>query len=129
MDRAVFDGHMKKARTNIESAQVLFNNGMYDGAVSASYYAVFHTVSALLASKGMGFNKHKTVINKYNEIFVYPGLIGSVSYRVLSALFKQRLECEYDPIIFIGETGAKEAIALAQSALQDIEHYCQTNNL
>ena len=41
-------GHMKKATNNLEIAQMLLNNGMYDGTVSSSYYAVFHAVSALL---------------------------------------------------------------------------------
>jgi len=120
---------MKKAHSNLESAQMLFNNGMYDGAVSSSYYAVFHAVSALLASKGMEFSKHKTIINKYNEDFIHTGLISSISFRALTALFRLRLDCEYDPIMFIGKDGAKEALKLAQAAIQDILDYCQTNNI
>ena len=113
----------------MESAEMLFDNGMYDGAVSSSYYAVFHAVSTLLASKGMEFNKHKTVISKYNEVFIHTGLISSISFRSLTALFKLRQDCEYDPILFIGEEGAKEALKLAQAAMQDIMEYCQINNI
>ena len=129
MDNKAVAGHMKKARSNLESAQMLFNNGMYDGAVSSSYYAVFHAVSALLASKGMEFSKHKTVINKYNEEFIHTGLINSISLRSLTALFRLRLDSEYDPIIFVGEDGAKEALKLAQAAVQDIIDYCRANNI
>ncbi|MCL2360573.1 MAG: HEPN domain-containing protein [Defluviitaleaceae bacterium] len=126
--KAVF-GHMKKAHSNLESAQMLFDNGMYEVAVSSSYYAVFHAVSALLASKDMEFSKHKTVINKYNEEIIHTGLISSISFRSLTALFRLRLECEYDPILFIEEDGAKEALKLAQAAVQDILDYCQVNNI
>jgi len=122
-------GHMKKAGSNLESAQMLFDNGMYDSAVSSSYYAIFHAVSALLASKGMEFSKHKTVINKYNEEFIHTGLISSISFRSLTALFRLRLDCEYDPMVFIGEDGAKEALRLAQVAIQDILNYCRANNI
>ena len=127
-NKAVY-GHMKKAHSNLESARMLFNNGMYDGAVSSSYYAIFHAVSALLASNGMEFSKHKTVINKYNEEFIHTGLISSISFRSLTALFRLRLDCEYDPMIFIGEDGAKEALKLAQTAMQDILDYCQAKNI
>ena len=129
MGNKAVTGHMKKAHDNLESARLLFNNGMYDSAVSSSYYAVFHAVSALLASKGMEFSKHKTVINKYNEEFIHTGLISSVSFRSLTALFRLRLDCEYDPILFIGEDGAKEAIKLAQTAIEDILDYCRENNI
>jgi len=60
-DRAI-SGHMKKAQSNLDSARILYANSMYDSAVSSSYYAIFHAVSALLASRGMEFSKHKTVI-------------------------------------------------------------------
>jgi len=44
-------------------------------------------------------------------------------------LFRLRLDCEYDPIMFIGEDGAKEAIKLAQTAIEDILDYCRENNI
>jgi len=129
MGNKAVSGHIKKAHSNLESAQMLFDNGMYDSAVSSSYYAIFHAVSALLASKGMEFSKHKTVINKYNEEFIHTGLISSISFRSLTALFRLRMDCEYDPIVFIGEDGAKEALKLSQVAVQDILDYCQANNI
>jgi uncharacterized protein (UPF0332 family) len=129
MNNRAVSGHMKKAQSNLDSAQMLYDNCMYDSAVSSSYYAVFHAVSALLASKGMEFSKHKTVISKYNEEFVRTGLISSISFRSLTALFRLRIDCEYDPIVFIGEDGAKEALKLAQAAIQDITEYCRANNI
>jgi len=129
MDNIAVTGHMKKAQINLDCAQMLFSNGMYDSAVSSSYYAIFHAVSALLASKGMAFSKHKTVINKYNELFVHAGEISSISFRALTALFKLRMDCEYDPIVFIGEEGAKEALRITQEAMQDIHNYCNANDI
>ena len=129
MDNGAISGHIRKALGNLESARVLFDNRMFDNAVSASYYSVFHAASALLASKGMEFSNHKTMISKYNEIFIRPGLIGGVSFRALTALFKLRLDYEYDPILFIGEDGAKEALRMAFAAVQDIKEYCGANNM
>jgi len=129
MGNNAVSGHMQKARSNLKSAQILLDNEMYDSAVTASYYAVFHAVSALLADKDMSFNKHKTVINKYNEVFINTGAISSLSFRSLNSLFRRRLESEYDPTNFAGKDGAKEALQLAQSALQDIFEYCKINNV
>ena len=41
MDNKAVTGHMKKAHNNLEGAQTLFNNGMYDGAVSSSLLRCF----------------------------------------------------------------------------------------
>jgi uncharacterized protein (UPF0332 family) len=117
-------GHMKKAMNNLQSAQLLFDNELYDEAVNASYYAVFHGVSAILADKGFSFNKHKTLINKYNEVFIYPGLISSQSFRALTALFNQRMVSEYRATVFTKQEGANEALKLAKSAVQEIIDYC-----
>jgi len=122
-------GHMKKAFANLESAHMLFKNGMYDNVVTSSYYAVFHGISALLANKGMEFGKHKTVIGKFNEVFIHAGLISSTSFRSLNSLFRRRMNSEYNPIIFEGEDGANEALYLAQDALQEILDYCNANNI
>jgi len=77
----------------------------------------------------MEFSKHKTVISKYNKEFIHTGLISSISFRSLTALFRLRMDCEYDPIVFIGEDDAKEALRMAQVAIQDIYDYCRANSI
>jgi uncharacterized protein (UPF0332 family) len=129
MVNEVVSGHITKAISHLKSAQLMYDNELFDTAVSSSYYAVFHGASALLADKNMGFSKHKTVISKYNEVFVYPGLISSYSFRALNALFSRRLDSEYKATVFIGSEGAKEAIQLAKTSVQEILDYCTASNI
>ncbi|MCL2199653.1 MAG: HEPN domain-containing protein [Defluviitaleaceae bacterium] len=129
MENEIVRGHMKKACSNLKGAQVLFENEVYDSSVSSSYYAVFHGVSALLAVKGFEFKKHKTVISKYNEVYIHAGLIGSASFRALTSLFSRRMEGEYEATTFIGKEGASAALQQAKLAVQDIMEYCKANNI
>jgi len=121
--------HMKKSLSRLKSAQMLNDGGQYEEAIGASYYAVFHAISALLAVKKLHFNTHKGVISNFNKEYVHTGLIGSVSSKVLSDLHNKRNESEYDPTVFTGEDGAKESLRLAQEAVQDIISYCKTNSI
>jgi len=69
------------------------------------------------------------VISNFNREYVHTGLIGSISSRALSDLHNKRNESEYDPTVFVGKEGAKEAIKLAQAAVQDIFGYCKSNDI
>ena len=121
--------HMKKSASRLKSAQLLKAGEYYEEAIGAAYYAIFHAISALLALKGLHYSSHKAVISNFNREYVHTGLIGSISSKALSDLHNKRNESEYDPTVFVGEDGAKEAIQLAQTATQDIFDYCRVNNI
>jgi len=125
----IVSAHMNKSASRLESAQVLIDNKHYEEAIGAAYYAIFHAISALLAAKGLDYNSHKAVISNFNKEYIHTGLIGSISSKALSDLHNKRNESEYDPTVFVGEDGAKEALQLAQEAVQDILNYCKDNGI
>lgn len=51
-------------------ANIALTNDQYDDAVSRSYYAVFHAISALLFTKGLSFSSHSQTIGAFNKEFV-----------------------------------------------------------
>ena len=125
----IVSAYLRKSASRLKSAQVLIDKKCYEEAVGAAYYAIFHAISALLAVKGLNYDSHKGTISNFNKTYVHTGLIGSISARALSDLHNKRNECEYDPTVFTGEDGAREALQLAQAAVQDILDYCKANNI
>jgi len=45
--------YLDRARQDVQAAQSNLDQGFYGVAVSRAYYAMFYSVSALLASKGI----------------------------------------------------------------------------
>lgn len=56
-----------KANNSIKTAQILFNEKIYDVSTSRAYYAMFYLVEALLISEGLSFSKHSAVISKFGQ--------------------------------------------------------------
>jgi uncharacterized protein (UPF0332 family) len=117
------DGHMRKAMSRLKSVELLFENGLYDEALGAAYYAVFHSISAVLAIDDQEFKSHKGVLSNFNRLYVQTGKIGGISAKTLVALHDKRNESEYRPTVFAGKEGVAEAIKQAVNAVDDIFNY------
>jgi len=59
-----------KARKKVATAKTNLDNDQYDDAVSRTYYAVFHAISAALLSKGLHFSSHGQTIGAFNREFI-----------------------------------------------------------
>ena len=59
-----------KVNEKLYSAQLNYNNELYDDAVSRLYYSVFHTISALLLTKDLTFSSHSQTIGNFNREFI-----------------------------------------------------------
>ncbi|MCD7817447.1 MAG: HEPN domain-containing protein [Lachnospiraceae bacterium] len=61
---------LEKAEKCYESAIILANSGDYNGAANRSYYAIFHSVRAILALEGVDFAKHSGVMAYFQKNYV-----------------------------------------------------------
>jgi uncharacterized protein (UPF0332 family) len=57
---------LKKGRKKLKSAVINFENECFDDSVSRAYYAVFHTISAVLMTKKITCSSHKETIGAFN---------------------------------------------------------------
>ena len=122
-------GHMKKAASRLKSADLLYANGLYDEALGAAYYAVFHAVSAVLAVESYEYKSHKGVLSNFNRLYVQTGKIGGISAKTLVALHDKRNDNEYRPTNFVEKEGVAEAIKHAVNAVDDIINYFMVNQI
>lgn len=77
-----------KARQKISAAHFDMQNGFYDDAVSRSYYAVFHSITAVLSIKGLSFSSHTQTIGAFNKHFVKEGLFPVQTTRMIKRLIE-----------------------------------------
>lgn len=94
---------MDLSRWRIEKAEKTFLEGekllalrLYNGAINRFYYAAFHAVRALLATKQLDSSKHSGVIALFNREFVKPGIVSKETGKILSTTFSLRSEADYD---------------------------------
>ncbi|HHV62473.1 MAG TPA: HEPN domain-containing protein [Firmicutes bacterium] len=112
----------KAEKTFIEGDQLL-ELGSYNGAINRFYYAAFHAVRALLATKKLDAAKHSGVIALFNREFVKTGVINKKASKTLSMVFALRSEADYDDFRNFGLQEVKEARNAVRSLIDEISAF------
>lgn len=109
---------LEKAKATFRDGEELESLGSYHSAINRYYYAAFHAVRALLATKGLDSSKHTGVISYFNREFVKGGLVDKTSSKALSDLFRLRSNADYDDF----KTFSQEDCVTAKEQARGIIH-------
>lgn len=108
---------MRRAGTAIGAANLLFNNGFLNDALSRLYYFLLYNIRALLLTEGFEPKSHEGALRLFALHFVKEGIFDSKDSHIFSKLMKYREEADYNPsYIFTRDDFVefkKEAAALA----------------
>ena len=105
---------LERATTALRAAQVCFDAGLWDDAVSRSYYAAYHTVQAVVFTAGLEARTHEGLHDLFFLHFIRPGLFPRRLARLVASLQKYREQADYSRAIRFDEDGAREAVANAR---------------
>jgi uncharacterized protein (UPF0332 family) len=87
---------LDKARSSVEAAELLAQQGYFAFAVSRAYYAMFYVAESLLLGEGLAFSKHAAVIAAFGERLVKPGTVSPEFHRFLIEGQDSRNAGDYD---------------------------------
>ena len=88
---------MEGAGKATEAANLLFNNGLSNDAISRLYYFVLYNIRALILTKGLEPKSHEGTLRLFGLHFVKEGIFDPKSSHVFSKLMKYREEADYNP--------------------------------
>ncbi len=60
-------------KEELSAAELLLNNNLYRACISRAYYALYHTVQALLSAKNINTRTHKGLIQQFGQNFIKTG--------------------------------------------------------
>jgi len=106
----VLKGMLAKAKSKLAAARRELKAGTPDEAVSRAYYAVYHAISAVLASRGCAFSSHSQTIGGFNARFVRTGLFPKDTTRILHRLFEHRQTADYDWTVAVDPESARRDV-------------------
>ena len=64
---------MERAKELIDDAKQLYKSGSYKSSNNRAYYAIFHTMRAVLALEEVDFKKHSGVIQYFQREYIKTG--------------------------------------------------------
>jgi uncharacterized protein (UPF0332 family) len=88
---------LSRSQRALAEANLLYNNGYLNGAVSRLYYSLLYTIRALLFSRGLEPKSHEGALRLFAREFVKKGVFTSGSSHVFARLMKYREEADYNP--------------------------------
>lgn len=114
---------MEKTMDSLEVAKQLHNLSHYNDTASKAYYAVFHSLQAILLTKGLSFSKHSAVLSAFNKGFIYSGVFDKNFYNKIIRLFKDRQIGDYEYEICIDRESSEADICDAEMIINAIGAY------
>ncbi len=88
--------------------------------INRAYYAMFYSLLALFASKGMGTSKHAGVIAIFDREYVKTGIFPKEMSRILHKAFYLRQDSDYKEFSLLTRAETVEILSGADAFLQAI---------
>lgn len=112
-----------KAEDKMKTARLDFANGQYDDAVSRTYYAVYHMMTAVLFQHGQVYSSHSQTIGAFNRDFIKTGIFPKEFTRMIQGLFEDRQAGDYDVVLRIEQATAQADITYAETICATLAAY------
>lgn len=116
---------LEKAENCLKSAHILTVAEDYYGAANRSYYAIFHSVRAILALDGVDFSKHSGVMAYFQRQYVKTEIFPKEYSKILREAFDVRSDADYDDYYVLSKDKVQKQIDQAQFFLAGMKEYVE----
>ncbi|MEE0745469.1 MAG: HEPN domain-containing protein [Anaerovoracaceae bacterium] len=114
---------MERAKELIDDAKQLYKSGSYKSSNNRAYYAIFHTMRAVLALEEVDFKKHSGVIQYFQREYIKTGIFEKAYSDIIISASEIRNASDYDDFFLASKEETKEQIDNAELFCKAIEEY------
>lgn len=111
---------LSAAADELKSFAANVGAGVPRKALGNLYYAAFHLVQALLASRGVSAHTHNGVQTAFSLHFVKPGSVSKASAKLLSELQAVRERADYQVDLAYDSSDVKRHLASATPLIEEL---------
>lgn len=115
---------IETAKSDLNSAKILFEAEEFRGANNRAYYAIYHIISAVHALDGNAYKKHKDALANFNKEYIKNEVFSKEFGRRIAEAEEIRHASDYDDFFIATRDEAMEQIELAEQLISVIESYC-----
>ncbi len=111
------------SKETLEEAEALLALGKYKGANNRAYYAIFHSLRAILALDGLDSRKHSGVIAMFNERYVKTQIFTSNYGKIVANASAIRNNSDYDDFYIATKEQAQKQVEDAKFFYSAVENF------
>lgn len=119
---------LERAKEDLEVAKLNYNNNFYKSANNRAYYAIFHSIRAVLALERVDFKKHKDVQAYFNKNYVNTGVFPKKMGHKIVVASNIREDSDYDDEFIVDKNKTLEQIETAEELIKLVEEYINKNS-
>jgi uncharacterized protein (UPF0332 family) len=116
---------IRKAKDNLDAAELLIGQGFIEIAASRAYYTMFYLAEALLMRKGLHFSSHSAVIAAFGKEYAKTGEVDSKYHQYLIKAQAIRQISDYGYNEPLPKNDVEVVIRWAREFFQVVEDYLQ----
>jgi len=112
-----------RAEETLREMEILFQRGLYNGAIDRAYYAAFHAATAALLSLDLESARHSAVIAHFGKEFAKTGKLAPQHHQTLIEAFSLRQRADYDYTVKIERETAKRVVGGCRQLVEAVRTY------
>jgi uncharacterized protein (UPF0332 family) len=119
---------LERGAESLKGAEVNLKEGLFDESVSSAYYAMFHSIKAILLTIDQEPATHQGVVTLFGLHFIKPGIIEEEYNSLFIEAKDDREDSDYDVTRKFARGEAEERIASAKILTARIADYLKRNS-
>ena len=120
---ALANYRLDRASSELASSRDNLSAGRYAESLSNSYYAIFHSVRAVLALEGKDFKKHSGVISYFQVQYIKTGLFSKEISNFIQGAFRLRTKADYEDFYVAARIDAERQLRNAEAIHAQVTEY------
>ena len=118
---------LEQAEEDLEVAKLLYEKKYYKSSNNRAYYAIFHSMRAVLALEAIDFKKHKDVQAYFNKNYVNKEIFPKKMGRRIAEASKAREDSDYDDEFSANAEDTLLQIQTAEELIKLVKKYIEKN--
>lgn len=116
---------LEKALSCIEESEMCFLNKAYGTSLNRSYYAIFHSVRAVMALDGEDRKKHSGVIAYFQQYYIKTGIFDKPLTKIITTAFELRQESDYEDFFVYSHDDVEKQLGNAKLFYEEMKKYIE----
>ena len=114
---------LERAREELDTAILLFDNDRFKAANNRAYYSIYYSLTAILCLEPIAFKKHKDTIGYFNKNYIHAGIFPKELGRNISKAAKIRHASDYDEFYITSKEETEKQIQTAKTTIDLVDKY------
>lgn len=116
---------LETAYSDLDTAKALYELKQFRASINRSYYAIFHSLRAVLALDNFDSSKHSGIISYFNLHYVKEGYFDKDISKLISSAFNMREKADYEDFFIAYAEDAELQIKKAEEILSSVKRFLE----